>query len=52
MLKRLGTLLFRSTILLITFAVAFIVTTAFFDTLEHHMGYYDEGIQESAEVGK
>lgn len=34
------------------FVVVFFVTTAFFDTLEHHMGYYDQGIQESAEIGQ
>jgi hypothetical protein len=34
------------------FVVVFFVTTAFFDTLEHRMGYYDQGIKESSEVGQ
>lgn len=37
--------------LLITFVVAFFVATAFFDTLERHMGYYDQGIKDANEVG-
>lgn len=51
-MKTLGLLIIRFTILVLIFVVAFIGTTAFFDTLEHHMGYYDEGIKESSEVGK
>ena len=42
----------NSFILLFVFVFCFFVTTAFFDILERHMGYYDQGIQESQEVGK
>lgn len=37
-------------VLLVTFVVAFFVATAFFDTLERHMGYYDQGIQDSKSI--
>ena len=39
-------------ILLFVFVFCFFVTTAFFDTLERHMGYYDQGNLESQEVGR
>jgi uncharacterized protein (DUF2164 family) len=34
-------------ILLVTFVVAFFAATAFFDTLEWHMGYYKQGVEDS-----
>lgn len=44
--------LFQSTVLLITFVVAFLITTIITDTIDRHDGYYDQGRQESNEVGK
>jgi hypothetical protein len=41
----------RLGIIFFTFIIAFYATTALFDTLEHHMGYYDQGIAKSNEVG-
>ena len=43
-------ILIRGIVLLITLTVAFLVTTIFFDTLERHMGYYDQGLKDSASV--
>ena len=40
----------RTIILLTTFFVAFLFATVFFDTIERHSGYYDQGIQDSASV--
>lgn len=34
------------------FILSFFIATALFDTVEKHIGYYDEGLRESAEVGK
>lgn len=44
--------LFQGTILLLTFVVAFLITTILTDTIDRHDGYYSQGIQDSAEVGK
>jgi len=43
-------ILIRGIILLVTLVIAFLATTIFFDTLERHMGYYDEGIQDLRSV--
>jgi hypothetical protein len=45
-------IILRSIILLVVFVVAFLSTTVFFDTIERHNGYYNQGIAESNEVGK
>ena len=42
----------RTIVLLATFIVAFLVTTIFFDTLERSIGYYDEGLRDSASVSQ
>lgn len=34
-------------VLLFTFTVTFLLTTVFFDSIEHAIGYYDEGISDS-----
>lgn len=36
----------HSIVLLVTFIVAFFITTAFFDTIERSAGYYNQGINE------
>lgn len=45
-------LILRSFLLLFIFILAFFVTTAVFDTIERHTGYYDQGQRDSAMVGK
>ena len=40
----------RTVIILAIFVVAFLVTTIFFDTIERHTGYYDQGIADSKGV--
>jgi len=44
--------LFQSTVLLITFIVAFLITTIITDTIDQNDGYYSQGRQDSSEVGK
>jgi uncharacterized protein (DUF2164 family) len=43
--------LFKSVVLLVVFIVTFLVTTIIFDTIDRHDGYYNQGIQDSNEVG-
>jgi hypothetical protein len=42
--------LMSAIILLVTFVVAFFVTTAFFDTIERHTGYYKQGLEDSRSI--
>jgi hypothetical protein len=39
--------LIRGVLLLVTFVVAFFITTVLSDALDKHNGYYNDGIQES-----
>lgn len=40
--------LLRTGVILVTFIVAFLVTTIVSDSVDKHTGYYDEGLRDSA----
>jgi hypothetical protein len=50
-MKRLFIMLRNGFILFFLFIFVFFLTTALFDTLERHLGYYDQGIADSKAVG-